>query len=172
MKKLFFLAAFAVFGLSTMNAQDSDNGSSALSEGSWLIEVNTGSWATGSTAFSLTSIDGNTAWSAGAEAGYFVIDNLAIKAGLGYADDGFNDGIFAYKVGAKYYVDGEFPLGVDFTGISQDGESANWVGLQGGYAWFVAPNVSIEPTLRYNLTLDDQKAESAFQGLIGFAFHF
>ncbi len=172
MKKLFLFAAAAVLGLSNVNAQDSDNGSTALSEGSMVIEINTGSWTTGSTAFSLTSIDGNTAWSAGAEAGYFVMDNLAVKAGLGYADDGFNDGIFAYKVGAKYYIDGQFPVGVDFTGVSQDGNNANWVGVQGGYAWFVAPNVSIEPTVRYNVTLDEEKAESAFQGLIGFAFHF
>lgn len=121
MKKLFLFAAAAVLGLSNVNAQDSDNGSTALSEGSMVIEINTGSWATGSTAFSLTSIDGNTAWSAGAEAGYFVMDNLAVKAGLGYADDGFNDGMFAYKVGAKYYIDGQFPVGVDFTGVSQDG---------------------------------------------------
>ncbi|TBV25868.1 hypothetical protein DMZ43_08125 [Meridianimaribacter sp. CL38] len=172
MKKLFLFAAAAVLGLSNVNAQDSDNASTALSEGSMVIEINTGSWTTGSTAFSLTSIDGNTAWSAGAEAGYFVMDNLAVKAGLGYADDGFNDGIFAYKVGAKYYIDGQFPVGVDFTGVSQDGNNANWVGVQGGYAWFVAPNVSIEPTVRYNVTLDEEKAESAFQGLIGFAFHF
>lgn len=163
-------AAIAVLGFTSVNAQDEN--SNALSEGSWVIEANTGSWATGSTAFSLTSIDGNTAWSAGAEAGYFVKENFAIKAGLGYADSDGIDGIFTYKVGAKYYVSGQFPVGVDFTGMSSDGNSANWIGLQGGYAWFVADNVSIEPTVRYNVTLDDQKADSAFQGLIGFAFHF
>ncbi|WP_353778429.1 hypothetical protein [Winogradskyella sp. 3972H.M.0a.05] len=171
MKKLFTIAAAAVLGLTSVNAQD-ENKSSSLSEGSFVIEVNTGSWATGNTAFSLTSVDGNTAWSAGAEAGYFVIDNLAIKAGLGYADADTIDGTFVYKVGAKYYIAGEFPVGVDFTGASTDGNNANWVGVQGGYAWFVADNVSIEPTLRYNITLDEDKALSAFQGLIGFAFHF
>tara|TARA_B100001059_G_C17691431_1_gene505169 strand:- start:90 stop:608 length:519 start_codon:yes stop_codon:yes gene_type:complete len=172
MKKLILCAAIAAFGLSNVNAQDSDKGGNALSEGSWVIEANTGSWAVGNTAFSLTSVDGFTAYSVGAEAGYFVMDNLAIKAGLGYngADD--IDGSFVYKVGAKYYIAGEFPVGVDFTGASVSGENANWVGLQGGYAWFVADNISIEPTLRYNMTLDDMKAESAFQGLIGFALHF
>ena len=170
MKKLLLCAAFAAFGF-TMNAQDDASGN-ALSEGSWLIEINTGSWATGSTAFSLMSVDGNTAYSLGAEAGYFVMENLAIKAGLGYSDSDAADGTFAYKLGAKYYIGGEFPVGLDFTGVSNYGNNANWVGLQGGYAWFVAPNVSIEPTVRYNVTLDDQKADSAFQGLIGFAFHF
>ncbi len=169
MKKFLLIAVFAAFGF-TVNAQD--DSSSALSEGSWVIEANTGSWATGSTAFSLTSIDGNTLYSLGAEAGYFIKENLAIKVGLGYSDSDATDGTFAYKVGAKYYVGGEFPIGLDYTGISVDGNSASWVGVQGGYAWFVAPNVSIEPTVRYNVTLDDMKAESAFQGLIGFAFHF
>ncbi len=168
MKKLLLIAAIAVFGFT--NAQD--DSSTALSQGSWVIEANTGSWATGNTSFSLTSIDGNTLYSLGAEAGYFVKENLAIKVGLGYADADSIDGTFTYKVGAKYYIGGEFPVGLDFTGASVGGENANWVGLQGGYAWFVAPNVSIEPTVRYNVTLDDMKAESAFQGLIGFAFHF
>lgn len=170
MKKLFLLAVIAVLGFTNVNAQD--EGGNALSEGSWVIEANTGSWATGSTAFSLISIDGNTAYSLGGEAGYFIDQNLAIKAGFGYADADSIDGTFTYKVGAKYYIDGALPIGVDYTGASSNGNSVSWVGLQGGYAWFVADNVSIEPTVRYNLTLDDEKAESAFQALIGFAFHF
>ncbi|MFN3137867.1 MAG: hypothetical protein ACE37L_09285 [Allomuricauda sp.] len=169
MKKIVFVL-FAVVGLSAF-AQD-DNGSSALSKGSWIIEANTGSWTTGNTSFSLVSSDGFTAYSVGMEGGYFVSDNLAIKAGLGYSGgDGLLDS-FNYKVGAKYYIIGQIPVGIDFTGTSIDGDGASWVGVQGGYAWFVANNVSIEPTLRYNATLDDLKAESAFQGLIGFVFHF
>lgn len=170
MKKLFFTAA-VVLGLGFANAQDG-NSSSALSKGSFVIEANTGSWATGNTSFSLASVDGETAWAVGAEGGYFVMDNLAVKAGLGYGDDSNSDGIFTYKVGAKYYIIGQIPVGADFTGTSFDGDNANWVGVQGGYAWFVAPNVSIEPTVRYNISLDEDKAESVFQGLIGFAFHF
>lgn len=175
MKKVLFIA-LALVGLNFANAQEEakeSNNGSALSKGSWVIEANTGSWTTGNTSFSLASVDGNTSWSVGAEAGYFIMDDLALKAGLGYSDAGENvDGSFVYKVGAKYYVASQFPVGVDFTGVSNDGNNANWVGVQGGYAWFVADNISIEPTLRYNITLDDQKADSAFQGLIGFALHF
>jgi hypothetical protein len=168
-----FITLLALVAVNVAIAQDdSESNGSALAKGSLLIEANTGSWATGNTAFSLISVDGNTAWSVGADAGYFLMDNLAVKAGLGYADSDNVDGTFVYKVGAKYYVGGQFPVGVDFTGTSTDGNNANWVGLQGGYAWFVADNISIEPTVRYNVTLDDQKGESAFQGLIGFALHF
>ncbi len=169
MKKL-FLAAFAVFAFASVNAQDEG---SALSEGSWLLEVNTGSWTTGSTAFSLTSVDGETMWSAGAEAGYFIKDNLAIKAGLGYSDFGNDFSAFSYKIGAKYYIADEFPVGVDYTGTSYKDvdENPSYVGLEGGYAWFVAQNVSIEPKLRYNLSMNSDFYDDALQFLIGFAIH-
>ena len=175
MKKLLLFAVIAVFGF-TVNAQDEDS-TGALSKGSWVIEVNTGSWATGSTAFSLASSDGETAWSVGAEAGYFIMDNLALKAGFGYGDNG-GDGpgstSFAYKIGAKYYVIGQIPVGVDFTGVSYKDfdENPSHIGIQGGYAWFVAKNVSIEPTLRYNISMNSDYYDDVFQGLIGFAFHF
>ncbi len=167
MKKIVF-AMFIFVGITTYAQNDSNS----LSQGSWIIEANTGSWTTGSTAFSLVSTNGFTLYSVGAEGGYFVADNLALKVGLGYSGGDDMDGTFNYKVGAKYYIIDEIPLGVDYTGASSDGNGASWVGLQGGYAWFVANNVSIEPTIRYNMTLDEDKADSAFQGLIGFAFHF
>ncbi len=171
MKKLILLVAITLFAFN-VNAQDDSSGN-ALSEGSWVIEVNTGSWATGSTAFSLASEDGNTMWSAGAEAGYFVKENLAIKAGLGYQDFGEDFSAFSYKIGAKYYIAGDFPVGVDYTGVSYKDadENPSYVGLQGGYAWFVADNVSIEPTLRYNLSMNSDFYDDAFQFVIGFAIH-
>ena len=67
------------------------------------------------------------------------------------------------------------PVQADLTGDTKaatGGENALWVGLQAGYAWYVADNVSIEPAVRYNITTDDKKAESAFQGVIGFNLHF
>ncbi|AEM70758.1 hypothetical protein Murru_1718 [Allomuricauda ruestringensis DSM 13258] len=167
MKKIVF-AMFLLVGITTYAQNDSNS----LSQGSWIIEANTGSWTTGSTAFSLVSTNGFTLYSVGAEGGYFVADNLALKVGLGYSGGDDMDGTFNYKVGVKYYIINQIPLGLDYTGASSNGNGASWVGVQGGYAWFVANNVSIEPTIRYNMTLDEDKADSAFQGLIGFAFHF
>jgi len=172
MKKLFFAGALAIFG--AMNAQTS-KGAAATAKGKWVIEANTGSATTGNTAFSLSSAKGgNTAWNVGAEGGYFIMDKLAIKAGLGYGDEGVKgeDGTFTYKVGAQYYIINQIPVGVDFTGANIDGHSANWIGFEGGYAWFVAPNLAVTPKVRYNVTLDDNKAPSAFQGLIGFSLFF
>ena len=137
-------------------------------KGELFVEANTGTAATGNTSFSLSASDGNTAWSVGIDGGYFVMDDLAIKAGLGYSDPGdLIDGTFVYKLGAKYYLDGIIPLGADFTGFTTDGFNGSWFGLQGGYAVFLGDNVAIEPTLRYNIALGDD-VNSAFQALVGF----
>ena len=182
MKKTFLLAAFAVLGLSQVNAQEASNGGQT-SKGKWLIEANTGFSAggeigfvqhTANTGFGLYSIDGQTAWSIGTEGGYFVMDDLAVKAGLGYSDLDYTT-VFSYKVGAKYYVISKIPFQVDLNGasIKDSNENPLWLGLQGGYAIFLGENVSIEPGLRYSVSLNqDFYDKGIFEARIGFALHF
>jgi hypothetical protein len=183
MKKLLLSAAIAVFGLSQINAQEVAEGGQT-SKGKWLIEANTGFSAgggeigflqhTANTGFGLLSIDGTTIWSVGSEAGYFVMDDLAIKAGLGYTDyDGTS--VFSYKLGAKYYINSQIPVQIDVNGssIKDADENPLWLGLQGGYAFFLGQNVSIEPGLRYSHSLnEDVIDEGIFEVRIGFALHF
>ncbi|MEP2935711.1 MAG: hypothetical protein ABJM06_08330 [Gilvibacter sp.] len=165
MKKVLFFAAFTIFGLTGSMAQG-EGGGDPTSQGSWLVEINTGfgESSTSNTGFALRSIDGNTAYAIGGEAGYFVIDDLAIKAGLGYGDSGAEgvDGMFNWKFGGKYYVVGQFPVGVDINGQSGNDFSPMWVGIQAGYAWFVADNVSIEPGLRYGLGMNEDAGDGDF----------
>ncbi|HIC32369.1 MAG: hypothetical protein JXK08_04220 [Flavobacteriaceae bacterium] len=179
MKKLLFLAAFAVFGLSTMNAQD--DSSSQTSKGKWLIEANTGNAMLGNTGFYLATQDGNTAYNLGLDGGYFIMDDLAIKAGLGYGDMSSEDdanGTFSYRIGAKYYIKSMIPVTLDLTGASGDevefaGETPMWLGVGAGYAWFIGNNVSIEPGLRYNHSLnEDYTDKGIFQFNVGFALYF
>ncbi|MEY4038163.1 MAG: hypothetical protein RIR67_473, partial [Bacteroidota bacterium] len=70
------------------NAQDSKTMSdgSQTAEGKWLIEANTnfGTPVGSNTNFSYATENGNSIYNIGAEAGYFVIDDLAVKLGLGY----------------------------------------------------------------------------------------
>jgi outer membrane protein W len=170
MKKI-ILSAIAVMAFGFANAQEQ------TAKGKWLIEANTGFGAgVGSTQFALSSVDGDTAWNVGAEGGYFVADNLAVKLGLGYGDDGsdVNSSSFAYKIGAKYYVVNKFPVEVSYNGASIDGldENPSYVGIQGGYAWFLGSNVSVEPGVRYNVSLNDDFYKSGLQFNIGFALHF
>lgn len=167
--KRIILSMIAILAISFVNAQEQTK------EGKWLIEANTGFGSgVGSTSFGLTSTDGTTAWNLGAEGGYFVIDNLAVKLGLGYGDDGYDNTAFAYKIGAKYYVVNKFPVEVSYNGVSYKGadENPSYVGLQAGYAWFLGSNVSLEPGIRYNVSLNDDYYESALQFNIGFALHF
>lgn len=166
------MAALFLFGFA-VNAQDG----SPTAEGKWLIEANTGfgeGAAHGAnTSFGLSSSDGVTVWSIGGEAGYFVIDDLALKAGLGYTDlDGFS--LFSYKFGAKYYVIGEIPFQLDVTGGSIEDSDVNpvYLGLQGGYAIFLSNSVSIEPGIRYNISLNNDFSEDGILELrLGFAVH-
>jgi hypothetical protein len=173
MKKI-ILTTLAVLGFTFANAQEQ------TAKGKWLIEANTGfgGEGTGNTSFRLTSEDGDTAWNVGAEGGYFVMDNLAVKAGLGYGDNGedFANSVFSYKVGAKYYLLNKFPLEISYNGasIKDADENPSYIGFQGGYAWFVGKNISVEPGVRYNVTLNDDfgSGKDAFQFNIGFALHF
>lgn len=171
MKKI-ILAAIAVMTVGFASAQEQTK------KGKYLIEGNTsfGATGTGNTGFALSTEDGTTAWNIGAEGGYFVMDNLAVKAGLGYGDTGADYGgsIFSYKVGAKYYVINKIPFEVSYTGASvkDADENPSYLGIQGGYAWFIGNNISIEPGVRYNVTLNEDFGKDVFQFNIGFALHF
>ncbi|WP_299680291.1 hypothetical protein [uncultured Tenacibaculum sp.] len=168
MKKVFLTIAMLTFGFA-ISAQNSNEKktNTQTEKGKFIIEANTGSNTTGNTGFYLRSTDGNTSFAVGLDGGYFFMDNFAVKTGLGY-----NDGneAFVYKIGAEYYIEGQFPVGIDFTGTSFSGGSENWIGVQGGYAYFIGDKVSIKPTVRYNIGLDDGQ-KGVFQGLIGFALY-
>lgn len=145
-------------------------------KGKWLVEANTnfGVLSPANTSVSVYTSNGTTLFKIGGEAGYFVANNLAIKLGLGVtsASGGGNSAsAFNYEIGAKYYIASMFPVQVDFNGLSASGSSTNAIGLQGGYAWFVAPNVSIEPGIRYDFSTE-QGGDGLFSGNIGFALHF
>ena len=173
MKKFLLTIAMIATGL-VANAQESNG---QTEKGKWLVEGNTGFGAAhgASTGFQLSSIDTpggtETVWGIGAEAGYFVMDDLAIKVGLGYNDLGAEDA-FSYKVGAKYYISSMIPVQIDYSGASFESNDASYLGFQAGYALFLGDMVSIEPGLRYNLGLGDTKDVNVLQLNVGFALHF
>lgn len=178
------LTLVMVFILGFMNAQERKMGknSGQTSEGKWLIEANTGFGTPvgANTSLSYSTTDKNSVFNVGAEVGYFIIDDLAIKVGLGEGvinGDNFipNTNIFSYKIGAKYYVLSRIPFQVDWSGatIKHFNEDASYLGIQGGYAWFLGSNVSIEPGVRYNISLNNGFSnKDTFQFNIGFALHF
>ena len=180
MKKIIFTMA-AIFAIGFANAQDkkeSGNGGQT-SKGKWLIEANTGNAMIGSTSFSYVASDGESTYNVGLDGGYFIVDDLAIKAGLGFGGDSASStSAFSYRLGAKYYVKSMIPVTLDLTGASGDaveiaGENPIWLGIGAGYAIFLGNNVSIEPGLRYNFSLNqDYTDKDIFQFNVGFALHF
>lgn len=156
------LFMFCFFLLGFTNAQPV-----AIQEGSWFLEANTRlGIASGnlgnlpSTGFGLRSVDGNTTWSVGGEGGYFVQDNVALKGGIGfYATENFQ--AFSYKAGVRYYILDVAPVQLDITGTTSEDFNDNplWLGIQGGYAFFLTDAVALEPKLRYNFSLNEDFAE-------------
>jgi hypothetical protein len=170
MKKI-TLSIIALLAFTFTNAQAKDG---QLNKGSWLIEANTGfGQNVGSTAIYFSSTNGVTSFNVGAEGGYFIKDNLALKLGLGYGEvDGKGDPL-AYKIGAKYYLKKMIPIELSYNGVGFGDSDSNptYLGLQAGYAWFIGKNVSIEPGIRYNKAIHDQFYDDKFQVNIGFALH-
>jgi hypothetical protein len=170
MKKV-ILAAVAVFAFGSANAQDQTK------KGAMLVEANTGFGnGVGTTGLGFTSDETGSAYNLGLEGGYFVMDDLALKVGLGFGGvnpkGGTSISATAYKIGAKYYVISKIPVELSYNGYSSNGFNASWVGIQAGYAIMLGDNVSLEPGLRYNNTMDKLKAVSNLQFNVGFALHF
>lgn len=139
-------------------------------EGNLMFEVSTNFGGMPNTGFYLRSGNGFTDFNLGGEVGYFVMDDLALKGGLAFGSQGERS-IVNYKFGAKYYIDGEFPAALDFAGISYEDADENpfFLGLQGGYAFFLSRHVSIEPGMRYNVSLNSDASDGVFEMNIGLA---
>ena len=182
MKKLLLFAAVAVFGFWNVNAQEAKDGGQT-SKGKWLIEANTGNFMLGTTGIYFASLDGDSMYNIGLDGGYFIMDDLALKVGLGYGGESYDGGgsysSFSYRLGAKYYLNSMIPVTLDLTGASGDavendfGDTPMWLGIGAGYAWFLGDNVSIEPGIRYNHSLnEDYTDKGVFQVNVGFALYF
>ncbi|TDL99260.1 MAG: hypothetical protein C4K58_08265 [Flavobacteriaceae bacterium] len=192
---------YSFFALATMFATAQNQ--QATQKGNFLIEVN-GSTPTflngqnsyrnlGNTGVNYFADDFGSGtlkfWSAAAEGGYYIADNLALIAGLGYNDvqaqsksQTGQDKIdyVSYKVGAKYYALGMIPLSLDYSSAFDQTDYSltkdiNFVSPQllsvgAGYAYFPNNNVSIEPFVKYGFDLSERK-ENMLTGGLGFTVH-
>mgnify|MGYP001194565318 FL=1 len=178
MKKV-LLSTLALLAFGFTNAQEEKAEGGQTSKGKWLIEANTGNALLGNTSFYYTSTDVYSGYNLGLDGGYFIMDDLALKGGFGYGRTKFDgaDAIstISYRLGAKYYIKSMIPVTLDVTGASVKDALENplWLGIGAGYAWFLGDNVSVEPGVRYNHSLnEDYTDKGAFQFNIGFALHF
>ncbi|WP_343765152.1 hypothetical protein [Gangjinia marincola] len=147
------------------------------SKKTWFIEANTGLGDAhpSFTGLSLRSADGVTSYSVGGEVGYFLLEHFAIKAGVGYADNGLDEDLeietISYKIGAKYYINERFAFQTDVNAaqLTNPKRKPTYLGLQAGYAFFLYDVLSIEPGLRYDISINqDFSSDNVFQFAVGF----
>lgn len=175
MKKV-VLTIIMVAVVYTANSQK-NNGQTE--KGKYLIELKTQIGGVGgsftNTGFSYVNSNGKSAWSAGLDGGYFLADDFALKVGLGYLDS--NQGgssVFTYKLGAKYYLNSKIPFEIDVAGSNTDFfvDKPLFLGLSGGYAFFLGNMLSVEPSLKYSTPLNNKDfLNNEFQFNIGFSIH-
>lgn len=90
-------------------------------------------------------------------AGHFVADNFLARVSCGYEYQKMGDTkdrYWNFGVGGRYYINGVIPIGLSvehyISRIKVPGAPAFTqpfpaISVEAGYAWFVAPNLSIEP---------------------------
>lgn len=109
-----------------------------------------------------------------ANAGYFVINNLAIEAGVGFnyekeedADDG--ESALVFEVGARYYLPFKLFFGASFDIMALDyygnSSSGTGVNMKVGYAWFIKDNIAFEPAIGYRQGLSSKDEGTKYDKL-------
>lgn len=159
MKKVLFTLALAMTGVFAFGQSKTE-----FKTGTVLIETGSSTLdqrivPTGLGYYSVAG--GQKSIAVGAQAGYFIADNLAIKGGLGYANT-HRDGktivnSFGYNVGAEYYFFGVLPLQVLWSGATIKGfdKNASYVSTQLGYAYVVGKHLVLKPVVRYDHSTDN-----------------
>lgn len=167
MRKIVFLFVF-MFATMAANAQ--------FEEGKWIV----GSSVTGLDLSFAGSSDNNLGtknhFGFQAEAGYFLMDNLALLGDLG---GDWSSSADMYQLGAKarYYFDKVgFYAGTGLLlrsmQIKHGSDTTDFaLTFEGGYTYFLSRTVAIEPGLYYHLSLSDNDW-SRFGLKIGFSLYF
>lgn len=103
--------------------------------------------------------------------GYFVIENLAVGANLGYFKDSeADDAITSFGLFGRYYVNGKIILGAGFNANKFGEVSYTSIPLEAGYAAFITDNIAVEPVVTYTLMSGDAEGSSFGIG-VGFSLY-
>ena len=186
MKKVILIMLVAVLGISTASAQF-EKGAKTLSANVTGLGLD----------FTKVKDADDTQINFGlmAKGSYFVIDNLAVTAGLGfdYEKEGdYDSSLFRFEVGGKYYFYQALYGGLAYEGskagkytvsepiegigvveaeINPDMES--WGKLEVGYTYYITENVFFEPALYYKMGFGDATKDISKFGLaVGIGVNF
>ena len=105
--------------------------------------------------------------------GYFVIDNLALSAGLNMASIG-DMTITTIGISGRYYMSSMFAqAGWGTTSITDVDDAMSTISLGAGYAHMLSDNISLEPMVMYNMnSLDGEALSNTFGIRIGLGCYF
>lgn len=112
-------------------------------------------------------------WGATATVGYFMADQLLVKADLSYNHTRHVDD-FACGLGLRYYFkeNGIFlGAGGEFDHLTPNCNDV-MIPVEVGYAFYLNHYITIEPSLYYKMSLDDFSDKSTVGFKIGFGFYF
>lgn len=150
MKKLLLCLLMASFSI--MNAQSDETVQSR--KGAFIVETGLTSLGTifggasGSTGANFISSDGETITNIAFSGGTFISENLALRARLNLISS-FGETYTFLSVGPKFYAGGSFPISLEI-GKGFGGQPDDFIGsFSGGYAFVLANNIYLEPTVGY-----------------------
>ncbi|GEM_PF-1738049 len=169
MKKVVLLVIVMVLGGVAANAQQFTKGTKTLSANVTGLD------------FGVTKIkdvdDSLINFGIMAKGSYFVIDNLAITAGLGFDYEKFGDektNSFAFTVGGKYYIVNGLYGGLAYEGLKQkDVDMASFGKIEVGYDIYISENVFFEPAVYFKKGFGDTAKDISQFGLsVGIGVNF
>lgn len=108
-----------------------------------------------------------------ASAGYFVADSWLLKANLSYTHTRHTDD-FSANVGGRYYIrqNGLFlGAGVGFSHFTKNINDVE-IPIEAGYCYYLNGHISIEPSVYYNMSLNDFAGGSRVGLRVGLGFYF
>jgi len=159
MKKLFTILCAAILSL----------GVSAQTETGNIIMGVTSDFSFSSTTLDIEGAEAVSTMGLNVQGGYFVMDNLAAMALLGYNKEGDFDAVTSFGIGARYYMNSIYAQ----VAYIIPGEDLSQIHISAGYAHMLTDNISLEPSLSYDMLSWDGESYSSTIGLkIGFGLYF
>ena len=113
-----------------------------------------------------------------AKGSYFVADNLAVTAGLGFnylkQGDFIDSNTFNFEIGGRYYFYQALYGALAYEGSkSKDVDMESWGKLEVGYTYYITDNVFFEPALYYKMGFGDMTKDVSHFGLaVGIGVNF
>lgn len=108
-----------------------------------------------------------------ASAGYFIADSWLVKANLNYNHTRHTDD-FSAGIGGRYYIrqNGLFlGAGIGFSHLTKNINDIE-IPIEAGYCYYLNGHVSIEPSVYYNMSINDFASGSKVGLRLGLGFYF